>query len=247
MRINVARRGSVLWRECSRLARQRYARDYDATIEASPDCFIASLDETEARTGGVTPIACAGITYGGAGPLLVDRYLGAPAAEVVAERTGSRCSVADLVEVGPLASTSTGPGLELLRLVPAMCWCHGAAFLLCTVTPALARTLDRLGFDFTPLAPATLSALPTDQRDRWGRYYETSPMAGYIDLRAFGLAFDQGQADQRRTGLTVAAGIGPRVAVGSGAAPGVGPGAGVGSGPRGGASLRAGATLGSAS
>ena len=182
MHINIARSGSALWSACADLARDRYARDYQADITAAPDSFIAVCRQDG---GGGTPLACAGMTFGGTRSLLIDNYLGGNAAEVIAERTGAPCEATSLIEIGPLASREAGAGVALIRMVPALVWCNGAAFLLCTVTRPLARTLAAIGIEFTPLAPAREELLPAEQQGRWGSYYATDPVAGYIDLRHF--------------------------------------------------------------
>ncbi|WP_369392353.1 thermostable hemolysin [Streptomyces sp. CG1] len=184
MRINIARRGSALWQACVDLARERYARDYQARIAPSPDSFIA-LCADEAGGSDVVPLACAGLTYGGERSLLIENYLGDAAADVISRHTRTECEPAGLVEVGPLASSEPGAGLKLIGMVPALCWCNGASYLLCTVTKPLARTLARIGLQFTGLAEAREDALPPEQRGTWGSYYDTAPVAGFIDLRAF--------------------------------------------------------------
>ncbi|MEV5339371.1 thermostable hemolysin [Streptomyces sp. NPDC052676] len=203
MRINIARRGSALWQACADLAKDRYARDYQARIDPSPDCFIALCAEagtgTDSGTGPV-PLACAGLTYGGGGDLLVESYLGGSATDILAARSGRACEPTDLIEVGPLASREAGAGRQLIRMVPALVWCNGASYLLCTVTTPLARMLDRIGIRFTGLTEARENALPPAQRGRWGTYYDTAPVAGYIDLTAF----DAGLGRQADTGYHLA-------------------------------------------
>lgn len=183
MRITIARSGSALWHACVDLARERYALDYGAAIEPAPDGFVALCDEAAAGTG--APLACAGFTYGGSRELLIDNYLGAQAAAVLSARLGCDCQSTALIEVGPLASREPGSSLLLIRMVPALCWCNGAEFLLCTVTRRLAAVLKRVGLEFVPLAAARESALPPRLRGQWGTYYDTDPVAGYIDLRHF--------------------------------------------------------------
>ncbi|MFB7329380.1 thermostable hemolysin [Streptomyces sp. NPDC056190] len=187
MQINIARRGSALWSACADLARERYARDYGAHVTAAPDTFIALCDQ-DAPEG--APLACAGMTFGGRHSLLISSYIGGEAAEILTERLGAPCEASTLIEIGPLASREAGAGLKLIRMVPALGWCNGAEFLLCTVTQPLARTLARVGIEFTPLAPAREDLLPPEQQGRWGSYYATEPVAGYVDVRHFAAQFN---------------------------------------------------------
>jgi hypothetical protein len=196
MRINIARRGSTLWQDCAELAKLRYWKEYQAKITPSPDCFVAVCDDGPGDgaanpAANPAPVACAGLTYGGTRSLLIESYLDAPAVDVVAGRTRGRCEAADLIEVGPLASREAGAGLRLLPLLPALCWCNGASYGLCTVTAPLMRTLERRGIAFTVLAPAREDRLPASQRGKWGSYYATSPVAGYVDLRPFDAAINK--------------------------------------------------------
>ncbi|MEZ0092834.1 thermostable hemolysin [Streptacidiphilus sp. EB129] len=188
MRINIARQGSALWQECVDLARVRYERDYGADIAPSPDCFIALCAD---GPGEPVALACAGLTYGGSRDLLIENYLGEEPAEVLARRFGEPCEPTDLVEVGPLASSESGAGLALIRMLPALGWCNGAQFLMCTVTRSLARTLARIDIEFTAMAAAREDLLPPSQQGRWGTYYDTEPAAGYIDLRGFDAQFSR--------------------------------------------------------
>ncbi|MCI3275060.1 thermostable hemolysin [Streptomyces cylindrosporus] len=191
MPITIGRRGSALWQACADLARDRYERDYQARIAPSPDLFIALCASGMGGGADVTPSACAGLTYGGKRRLLIENYLGDTAADVIGRRTGVSCEPTSIVEVGPLAAANEGSGLELLRMLPALCWCNGAEFALCTITRPLSVMLARIGVDFVPLADAREDLLPEEQRGHWGTYYDTAPQAGYVDLRRFGAEISQ--------------------------------------------------------
>ena len=182
MRITIARAGSPLWQACGDLARERYAIDYGAAIDPAPDAFVALCDDESAP--GV-PQACAGFTYGGSSGLLIDNYLGEPAATAMSHRLGRPVPPSGLIEVGPLVSRTAGAGMLLIPMVPALCWCNGGEFLMATVTRKLAVVLKRVGLRFVPMAVAREDALPASQRGRWGSYYQSGPVAGYIDLRLY--------------------------------------------------------------
>ena len=180
-------------------ARERYERDYGADIAPSPDCFIALCAD---GLGDPVPLACAGLTYGGPRALLIENYLGEEAADVLARRSGGSCEPTDLIEVGPLASQEAGAGLALIRMLPALGWCNGAQFLLCTVTQSLARTLARIDIEFTGVAAAREDLLPPSQQGRWGTYYDTAPTAGYVDLRGFDAEFSRRGDDSYHLAVT---------------------------------------------
>ena len=188
MGINIARQGSVAWQACVDLARERYERDYGADITPSPDCFIALSAD---GPGDPVLLACAGLTYGGSRPLLIENYLGGDAAQALARQVGGPCDSTDLIEVGPLASRQSGAGLALVRMLPALGWCNGAQFLMCTVTQSLARTLAQINIEFTAMAAAREDLLPSSQQGRWGNYYDAEPAAGFVDVRGFDARFSR--------------------------------------------------------
>lgn len=198
MRISIARRGKKLWSECAELASERYSRDFQANISPAPDAFIALTD------GGTENalLACAGLTFGGSSPLFIEGYFGNTAAETISRSTQVNCEPADLVEVGPLATRQSGAGLALVKLVPALCWCNGASFIVCTATLPLRKMLDRLGIQFIGVTDAKEENLSLERRGSWGSYYRATPVAGYIDLRRFDVDINRPTASPAH--LTVA-------------------------------------------
>lgn len=180
MRLHIARQGSPLWHHCVELAQARYRSEYGAEIGPAPDGFLALTRETEEMA---VPLSCAGMVHG-VGRLLVENYLPEDdLLDVLTERLGTRMDPSQVVEVGPFASSQAGAGLTLLKMLPALLWCNGAQLALCTATKSLRQAFQRVGIDFHPLVPATEEMLPEAGRGTWGTYYETGPVAGYVDLR----------------------------------------------------------------
>ncbi|WP_154760065.1 thermostable hemolysin [Amycolatopsis pithecellobii] len=170
-----------MWRSCVTVARERYRKDYQAEITPDPDCFIAACEDTP---DGIRPTACAGLTHGGGRTLLSEHYLGSPPEQALAALFGEQVDPHTVVEIGPMAAAGGG-GVRLLTMLPALCWCQGAQFIVCTITELIARTVGRLGIEFVPMAEAKEHDLPVDLRHRWGTYYDTNPVTGYVDLRGY--------------------------------------------------------------
>lgn len=192
----VARRENPLWRAAAHLARTIYRQQYGADIDPAPDLFAvlqrSGPDETAVAHASLG--AAAGLTYAGAGHLLSEYYLAGSAESILAPLLGERLQRSEIVEVGPLASTTKGDGAQLCAMVPLLGWCNGAKVIVCTVTEQLSSQLPRLGIGFTPLASAAETALPRRLQGGWGSYYETSPVTGYIDLRHIGEYLTDGPA-----------------------------------------------------
>ncbi|WP_058045510.1 thermostable hemolysin [Streptomyces roseifaciens] len=200
MHISVAARLSQDWSAASDFVRARYERAYGADILPDPDCFVIARKQ-EGRGGRI--IACGGLTFNSDRGFFSERYLDRPVDEVVGAATGEACDREDLVEVGSLAGGG-GAGLELVRLLPILSWCHGMRFLMCTVTTELAQTLDRVGIEFQPLAESSADRLTEFERQRWGTYYDHRPMVGVIRLEGISHLFSQTTGKYNFTNLQVA-------------------------------------------
>ncbi|MEV6670520.1 thermostable hemolysin [Streptomyces sp. NPDC051162] len=205
MHISVAARLSKDWSEASDFVRARYERAYRADILPDPDCFIIARKTVSASgpQSGQRIVACGGLTFNSDRGFFSERYLERPIDEVVRAATGQACDREDIVEIGSLAGGG-GAGLELVRLLPILSWCHGMRFLMCTVTAELTQTLDRVGIEFQPLAESSADRLTAFERQRWGTYYDHRPTVGVIDLEGISSLFSQTTGKYNFTNLQVA-------------------------------------------
>ncbi|GAB3441579.1 hypothetical protein GCM10027570_07850 [Streptomonospora sediminis] len=189
----LSRRYSEEWVNAAEFAREQYRSRYRADTVPDPDSFVvARVGEAEPtgsthrdRSDGAAGIVgCAGLTFHSGVPFFSECYLDAPVEAAASGSLGLSIDRDRVVEVGPLASAGHGYGTELIRLVPILAWCQGMSHILCTVPPALERSMNRLDIRFQPLAPANEDRIPRDQQGRWGTYYDQSPRTGIIALDA---------------------------------------------------------------
>ncbi len=184
MNLEVARRDTRAWRAGIQLARAAYKEHFGADTDPAPGTLLV-LTEQDLRT--ISPQetisgAVAGLVFADEGHLFSEYYLDAPIEEVLAPYTGGEVTRSEIVEVGPLASTSTGAGAELISLLGAMCWCHGAKAAVFTVTRQLHVMLRRMGIVTQVICRPLENQLPPDQRGIWGNYYDMQPVTVYTDL-----------------------------------------------------------------
>ena len=185
MRIKLSRPKTPLWRACVDLVRKRYATEFGADVEPSPDAFLAVCSPESDQV----VAACAGITFASSRPLFSEKYLDEPIEQAIGRKFGAEPARARIVEVGSLASAVQGAGSELMRFTPLFVWCLGMEYILCTSTSTLSGALKRLNIPFTPLQAAERGRLESAQQSRWGSYYEAAPCAGVIPLNGLAALF----------------------------------------------------------
>jgi hypothetical protein len=181
MQIRIATPGSPDWSKALQLARAKYKRSYEAQIDPNPDHFIVCFSDDPQEQA--RAIACAGVTSAGSRKLFSEAYIDEPAEKLVQRSEGRAVTRNDIVEVGSLASESFRAGTELVRILPILCWCLGRKYVLCTTTAHLRQMFHDAGMQFKSLQDASRERLDTTQQDRWGSYYEQSPVTGYFCLK----------------------------------------------------------------
>lgn len=127
-------------------------------------------------------VAAAGYRAADTGALFLERYLGQPVEQRLAEDGAAAPSRACIAEVGHLAAARHGEGRRLiLQLGPHLAR-GGFQWVVSTLTEELRHLFLRLG-----IAPRALGiadpALLGAEAAHWGRYYEHRPLvlAGRID------------------------------------------------------------------
>lgn len=176
--VRVVPRASRAWWECIELVRRQFATQHGADVDPCPDMFVTYCASEPA--GDI--LACVGVTRGSAQPFFSEVYLDEPIETLVARIEGTDCSRDEIAEFGALASRGARAGVELVRHVPATAWRHGHRFVLITATAAVVRCVERVGIRFVPIAAADPARLSAEDRRRWGTYYETRPLTGYLDI-----------------------------------------------------------------
>lgn len=128
--------------------------------------------------------AVAGLNPAGAAPLFLERYLPAPAEQVLAKQLGQAVAREDLVEVGNLAASQRGASHLLFVLFSAVLQRAGKRWMVFTATRALRNNLAKLGFPLVVLAKAGSEHLSSTEREAWGDYYDSDPMVVAGSLEA---------------------------------------------------------------
>lgn len=185
LRIRLVDESEGVYQDAAALSRHVYWESYRATIAPRPSKFVV-CENME----GKQMLACAGITFGSAGPLFSEQYLDAPLAQLLAPLYNSPISRGEIAEISALATLEPSIGTELVRAIPIICWFLGMSGLLCTVTTKLRRGFEHLKLPFYPIAtpdPSRLAPVPGVQ---WGTYYDMKPVTGLIRLDNIGHIFE---------------------------------------------------------
>ncbi len=153
---------------------------YHATIDPRPDAIVF-CERSNIDNGGV-PRACAGLTFGFAHERLFSEQYFDDSIQEVLERTGKyTVERNEIVEIGSLASRQVAAAAGLICVLPIIAWFLGMRAILCTTTAGLRKLLAYHHIPFVPLTEAHPERLP--EGERWGNYYENSPLVGIIPLQ----------------------------------------------------------------
>ncbi|MFT5722764.1 MAG: hypothetical protein ACI9W6_003100 [Motiliproteus sp.] len=161
----------------SEFIQRRFRQDYAAQVEVYAEHLIALID-AENRVQ-----AAVGYQSAASGPLFLEQYLDQPIEQRLGDASGSRVSRAQIVEVGNLASRSSGWTRQIILALAPFYYSQGFEWLVMTLTPRVLNSFHKLGvgLDLIPLGVADPSRLDQDPA-RWGRYYQERPLvlAGHI-------------------------------------------------------------------
>ncbi len=184
MNLEIARRRSRAWEAGVLLAQQTYRQQFGAETDPAPDTFvILSGDEPESvDSPGELRGAVAGLTFASEARLFCEHYFDHPIEEMLAKLTDQEYSRSEIVEIGPLASTSYGSGGQLIAMLAELCWCNGAKIAVFTVTRQVHLMLRRMGYRTTELCRPSEEQLPEAQRGIWGTYYDLQPITVFVDV-----------------------------------------------------------------
>ena len=216
MHFTNAGRGTPLWRSAMALVRRRFEATFEAVTAAQPDSFLVAYEARTADAANHRVLACAGITVGRDRPFFCERYLPAPAEEVVSAHLGRSCPREEIMEVGQMASDSPGAAGALLGVLPVFAWECGMRYAVMTVTEQLGQVLARCGYLFEPIVEARREQLPVEEQEKWGRYYDAGPRTGVIRMENLAPVLARSAGRYRSTDLFFALvddGEEPRLAV----------------------------------
>lgn len=156
----------------------RFAEAYGASLYSfMPRLF--GLHESDGRL-----VAAFGLRAAVDAPLFLERYLDAPAEQVLSRRLGRPVARDEIIEVGNLAGATTG---ALRHLIPVLAeWLDRAGYrwLVFTGSPRLGNGFAQAGVALDTLGLADPKRLPAREREAWGRYYEAQPSVLLGDIRS---------------------------------------------------------------
>ena len=169
----------------------------DAAEAYVADCFARAYGaEVTEFAPHLLAVKCAGNISGVAGirpadqPLFSERYLDAPVEIVLADLYGRRVSRAEVFELCNLAALRPGVCQLMYMVMAAFLYQAGFRYVVFAGTAQVERTVRKMSFALTPIAPADPARLG-ESAARWGSYYETNPQVMAIDIAASMRGFDK--------------------------------------------------------
>lgn len=166
-------------RKVKQFIQRCFRAEYDASVDIYSDNLIALLNH------GQQVQAAVGYQSAADGPLFLEQYLDQPIEQLLSQQSSSSQEIRreQILEVGNLASTSSGWTRQLILSLAPFYYRQGFEWLVITVTPRVLNSFHKLGvgLELIPLAAADPNRLEQDPM-RWGRYYQEQPlvMAGHI-------------------------------------------------------------------
>ena len=176
-RLHFVSRHEDRFRAIERLAKGRYRQVYGAEIDVLAQDFVWLEPNDRPGEG-----ACAAITSAATKRLFSEQYLDRPCEQLIAQRELKPVRREHVAELGTFAASDPGSGVELFQILPLVAWLRGFRYALMTAVPDIRGLLSSSGVPFVSLASARVDALAPDQRARWGSYYASSPVTGFVAL-----------------------------------------------------------------
>jgi hypothetical protein len=119
--------------------------------------------------------AALGYRKAGTSPLFLESYLEQPIESYLEGISGKSVKRENIIEVGNLASASSGGNRLLITALSGLLQGKGADWVVFTATPTLLNSFSRMGLHPYALSLANREAVDDSSGD-WGRYYEQAPI-----------------------------------------------------------------------
>ncbi|WP_207063366.1 thermostable hemolysin [Motiliproteus sp. SC1-56] len=147
-----------------------FAEEYAAAIDVYSRHLIALLDGQDVQ-------AAVGYQSAAEGPLFLEQYLEQPIEHYLARHAGGPVARERILEMGNLASHSSGWTRHLILHLAGFLHRQGFEWVVMTATPRVLNSFHKLGIGaaLIPLTPADPARLK-EGAGRWGRYYEEHPL-----------------------------------------------------------------------
>jgi hypothetical protein len=153
----------------------QFSKSYDASITQHYPMLMSVQD------GDGNILAALGFRPAQNGALFLEQYLDGSVESVLSDHFDHAICRKDIIEIGSLASTTSGASIFLFIALNAWLEQQGYKMATITATHRLKRFFSMLKLDFVQLDQADPDRLP-DHGKNWGNYYETRPriLAGSI-------------------------------------------------------------------
>jgi hypothetical protein len=106
--------------------------------------------------------------------LFLERYLDSPVEQAVSQAFRMPIDREKVVEIGNLVATVPGTAFILFTVLAAALHRAGYRWVVCTATPQVRKTLDKMQFSSRTICEADPTRLG-DAAAEWGRYYDSRP------------------------------------------------------------------------
>lgn len=162
--------------EAEHFIRERYAEAYGACLEH----FMPRLFSVEDEGGRL--VGALGVRVAAEQPLFLERYLGRPIEQVIAEAGTGEALRTQVVEVGQFAGTGPGAFRSMIAGLTAVLHREGYRWVCFTGTRALRNAFHRLGLAPRDLGAADPGCLGPAEQAAWGSYYAHAPRVVFGDI-----------------------------------------------------------------
>ncbi|MAM69535.1 MAG: hypothetical protein CMP91_00135 [Gammaproteobacteria bacterium] len=127
--------------------------------------------------------ATAGLRPANHHELFLEQYLDQSIEQLLSSQQDNCILRSEIAEIGNLACSQRGASHLLFLIFSSVLHQAGYRWIVFTATRELRNSLNRLGFDFSYLAEASVEVLDKASQKKWGRYYTTQPqvIAGSLE------------------------------------------------------------------
>jgi hypothetical protein len=172
-----------LYNELQAIISIKYYEIYGARINPTPDLFIF-LDKSlsnDTKAG-----SCFGVTMAKNKKLFSEIYIDNPIDKTISHKLQRNVIKDCIAEIGSFISFKhQGAGRELASIMNEILFLYGIDYILITVTQKLLSIFFDLNLNFIKLKKAFKSRLSIQEQNKWGTYYNTNPITGFIPIRDY--------------------------------------------------------------
>ncbi len=156
-------------KEVEQFIHRCYALAYNADLKS----FLPKIMSLRNEQGQIS--AALGYRKAGVDRLFLENYLKSSVESYLESISGSSVNREDIIEVGNLASASSGGNRLLITALSGLLQGKGARWVVFTATPALLNSFSRMGLHPYALSLAGKESVGKEADD-WGSYYEQAPV-----------------------------------------------------------------------